>query len=122
MPLNFPRYAFRRTNGSFRNKCSVAQHLRPLTGTEALYRQLGDSYRAAMQVLTFLTARIGALLNHLTNRSASELSLALIQDALRDEVAELVLPEAVPEYCPIEDAINELGQSPYKQKMPAKVV
>ena len=34
----------------------------------------------------------------------------------------MVLAEAVPEYSPIEDALNELGKDLHKQKMPPEVV
>jgi hypothetical protein len=37
-------------------------------------------------------------------------------------VAEMVLAETVPEYSPIEDALNELGKDLHKQKMPTEVV
>ena len=122
MPVNLPRYVFRRANGSFRYKRNVPQHLRPLIGKATLYRQLGDSYRAAMQALPLVHARIEALLNNEANKSARERSLALIRGALGDEVAELVPAKAVPEYSPIEDALNELGQTLHKQKLAAAVV
>ena len=109
MPLKLPRYVFRRANGSFRYKRNVPERLRPLIGKATLYRQLGDSYREAMQALPLVHARIEALLNDEANKSARERSLEIIRGALGDEVAEMVLAEAVPEYSPIEDALNELG-------------
>jgi hypothetical protein len=51
MPLKLPRYVFRRANGSFRYKRNVPLHLRALIGKATLYRQLGDSYKEAMQNL-----------------------------------------------------------------------
>ena len=63
MPLRLPRYVFRRSNGSFRYKRNVPERLRPLIGKATLYRQLGDSYREAMQALPLVHARIEALLN-----------------------------------------------------------
>ena len=122
MPINLPRYVFRRANGSFRYKRNVPKHLRALLGKDTLYRQLGDSYREAMQALPLVHARVEALLNDETNKSARERSVELIRGALGDEVAELVLAEAVPEYSPIEDALNDLGKALHKQKMPAEVV
>ena len=122
MPLKLPRYVFRRANGSFRYKRNVPERLRPLIGKATLYRQLGDSYREAMQALPLVHARIEALLNDEANKSARERSLEIIRGALGDEVAEMVLAETVPEYSPIEDALNELGKDLYKQKMPTEVV
>ena len=115
MPINLPRYVFRRANGSFRYKRNVPKHLRALLGKDTLYRQLGDSYREAMQALPLVHARVEALLNDETNKSARERSVELIRGALGDEVAELVLAEAVPEYSPIEDALNHLGKALHKQ-------
>jgi len=63
MPVNLPRYVFRRANGSFRYKRNVPKHLRALIGKDTLYRQLGDSYREAMQALPLVHARVEALLN-----------------------------------------------------------
>ena len=122
MPLKLPRYVFRRANGSFRYKRNVPERLRPLIGKATLYRQLGDSYRQAMQALPLVHARIEALLNDEANKSAKERSLEIIRGALGDEVAEMVLAEAVPEYSAIEDALNELGKDLHKQKMPTEVV
>ena len=122
MPLQLPRYVFRRANGSFRYKRNVPDRLRPLIGKATLYRQLGDSYREAMQALPLVHARIEALLNDEANKSARERSLEIIRGALGDEVAEMVLAETVPEYSPIEDALNELGKDLHKQKMPTEVV
>ena len=122
VPLQLPRYVFRRANGSFRYKRNVPERLRPLIGKATLYRQLGDSYREAMQALPLVHARIEALLNDEADKSARERSLEIIRGALGDEVAEMVLAETVPEYSPIEDALNELGKDLHKQKMPTEVV
>ena len=122
VPLRLPRYVFRRSNGSFRYKRNVPERLRPLIGKATLYRQLGDSYREAMQALPLVHARIEALLNDEADKSARERSLEIIRGALGDEVAEMVLAETVPEYSPIEDALNELGKDLHKQKMPTEVV
>ncbi|MDA8742302.1 hypothetical protein N9M64_01180 [bacterium] len=75
-----------------------------------------------MQALPLVHARIEALLNDEANKSAKERSLEIIRGALGDEVAEMVLAEAVPEYSPIKDALNELGKDLHKQKMPTEVV
>jgi integrase len=56
------------------------------------------------------------------NKSARERSVEIIRGALGEDVAELVLAEAVPEYSPIEDALNELGKALQKQKLPEDVV
>jgi hypothetical protein len=122
VPLRLPRYVFRRSNGSFRYKRNVPERLRPLIGKATLYRQLGDSYREAIQTLPLVHARIEALLNDEADKSARERSLEIIRGALGDEVAEMVLAETVPEYSPIEDALNKLGKDLHKQKMPTEVV
>jgi len=75
-----------------------------------------------MQALPLVHARIEALLNDEADKSARERSLEIIRGALGDEVAEMVLAETVPEYSPIEDALNELGKDLHKQKMPTEVV
>ena len=116
MPLHLPRYVFRRANGSFRYKRNVPERLRPLIGKATLYRQLGDSYREAMQALPLVHARIEALLNDEADKSARERSLEIIRGALGDEVAEMVLAGTVPEHTPIEDALNELGERPVQTK------
>jgi integrase len=100
----------------------VPKHLRPLIGKATLYRQLGDSYREAVQNLPLVHARIEALLNDEANKSARERSIEIIRGALGEDVAELVLAEAMPEYSPIEDALNELGKALHKQKLPEDVV
>jgi integrase len=69
VPLRLPRYVFRRSNGSFRYKRNVPEHLRPHIGKATLYRQLGDSYREAMQALPLVHARIEALLNDEADKS-----------------------------------------------------
>ena len=122
MPTKLPRYVFRRANGSFRYKCNVPKNLQPLIGKATLYRQLGDSYREAMQALPLVHARVEALLNDEANKSARERSIEIIRGALGEDVAELVLAEAVPEYSPIEDALNHLGKALHKQKLPEEVV
>jgi hypothetical protein len=75
-----------------------------------------------MQALPLVHARIEALLNDEADKTARERSLEIIRGALSDEVAEMVLAETVPEYSPIEDALNELGKDLHKQKMPTEVV
>ena len=122
MPPKLPRYVFRRANGSFRYKRNVPKNLRPLIGKATLYRQLGDSYREAMQTLPLVHARVEALLNDEATKSARERSIEIIRGALGEDVAELVLAEAVPEYSPIEDALNDLGKALHKQKLPEEVV
>ena len=79
VPLRLPRYVFRRSNGSFRYKRNVPERLRPLIGKATLYRQLGDSYREAMQALPLVHARIEALLNDEADKSARERSLEIIR-------------------------------------------
>ena len=92
MPLKLPRYVFRRANGSFRYKRYVPLHLRALIGKATLYRQLGDSYKEAMQNLPLVHARIEALLEGEKEKSARDRSIEIIRGALGDEVADMVLP------------------------------
>ena len=122
MPLKLPRYVFRRANGSFRYKRNVPLHLRVLIGKATLYRQLGDSYKEAMQNLPLVHARIEALLEGEKEKSARDRSIEIIRGALGDEVADMVLANAVPEYSEIEDALNELGKALHKQKLPSEIV
>jgi len=122
MPLKLPRYVFRRANGSFRYKRNVPLHLRALIGKATLYRQLGDSYKEAMQNLPLVHARIEVLLEGEKEKSARERSIEIIRGALGDEVADMVLANAVPEYSEIEDALNELGKALHKQKLPSEIV
>ncbi|MDB4594065.1 tyrosine-type recombinase/integrase [Paracoccaceae bacterium] len=122
MPLKLPRYVFRRANGSFRYKRNVPLHLRALIGKATLYRQLGDSYKEAMQNLPLVHARIEALLEGEKEKSARDRSIEIIRGALGDEVAEMVLANAVPEYSEIEDALNDLGKALHKQKLPSEIV
>ena len=122
MPLKLPRYVFRRANGSFRYKRNVPLHLRALIGKATLYRQLGDSYKEAMQNLPLVHARIEALLEGKKEKSARDRSIEIIRGALGDEVADMVLANAVPEYSEIEDALNELGKALHKQKLPSEIV
>jgi hypothetical protein len=122
MPLKFPRYVFRRANGSYRYKRNVPLYLRALIGKATLYRQLGDSYKEAMQNLPLVHARIEALLEGEKEKSAGDRSIEIIRGALGDEVADMVLANAVPEYSEIEDALNELGKALHKQKLPSEIV
>jgi integrase len=122
MPLKLPRYVFRRANGSFRYKRNVPLHLRALIGKATLYRQLGDSYKEAMQNLPLVHARIEALLECEKEKSGRDRSIEIIRGALGDEVADMVLANAVPEYSEIEDALNDLGKALHKQKLPSEIV
>ena len=81
VPLRLPRYVFRRSNGSFRYKRNVPERLRPLIGKATLYRQLGDSYREAMQALPLVHARIEALLN---DEAVSHLTTGWGSDAITE--------------------------------------
>ena len=122
MPLKLPRYVFHRANGSFRYKRYVPLQLRTLIGKSTLYRQLGDSYKEAMQNLPLVHARIEALLESEKEKSVRDRSIEIIRGALGDEVADMVLANAVPEYSEIEDALNELGKALHKQKLPSEIV
>ncbi|MDA9991254.1 tyrosine-type recombinase/integrase [Paracoccaceae bacterium] len=122
IPAKLPRYVFRRANGSFRYKRNVPLHLRALIGKATLYRQLGDSYKEAMQNLPLVHARIEALLEGESEKSARDRSIEIIRGALGDEVADMVLANAVPEYSEIEDALNDLGKTLYQQKLPSEIV
>jgi integrase len=75
-----------------------------------------------MQNLPLIHARIEALLEGEKEKSARERSIEIIRGALGDEVADMVLANAVPEYSEIEDALNELGKALHKQKLPSEIV
>jgi integrase len=122
MPADLPRYVFRRANGSFRYKRNVPLKLRALIGKDTLYRRLGDSYREAMQNLPLVHARVEALFAGEAEKSARMRSLELIRGALGDEVVDLVLAGAVPEYSDTEDELNELGKELHRKNLPIEVV
>ena len=82
VPLKLPRYVFRRANGSFRYKRNVPLRLRVLLGKDTLYRQLGDSYREAMQNLPQVHAQVEAICDQETELSARQRSLNIIRGAL----------------------------------------
>jgi hypothetical protein len=75
-----------------------------------------------MQNLPLVHARIEALLEGEKEKSAGERNIEIIRGALGDEVADMVLANAVPEYSEIEDALNELGKALHKQKLPSEIV
>jgi len=81
VPLKLPRYVFRRANGSFRYKRNVPLRLRVLLGKDTLYRQLGDSYREAMQNLPQVHAQVEAICAQETELSARQRSLNIIRGA-----------------------------------------
>ncbi len=78
MPLKLPRYVFRRANGSFRYKRNVPLHPKSPDWKATLYRQLGDSYKEAMQNLPLIHARIEALLEGEKEKSARDRSIEII--------------------------------------------
>jgi integrase len=75
-----------------------------------------------MQNLPLVHARIEVLLECEKEKSGRDRSIEIIRGALGDEVADLVLANAVPEYSEIEDALNELGKALHKQKLPSEIV
>jgi hypothetical protein len=75
-----------------------------------------------MQNLPLVHARIEALLEGEKDKSAGERNIEIIRGALGDELADMVLANAVPEYSEIEDALNELGKALHKQKLPSEIV
>jgi integrase len=75
-----------------------------------------------MQNLPLVHARIEALLEGEKEKSARDRSIEIIRGALGDQVADMVLANAVPEYSEIEDALNELGKALHKQKLPSEIV
>jgi len=122
MPQKLPRYVFRRANGSYRYKRNVPVGLRKLLGKDTIYRQLGNSYKEAMGNLPLVHGRIEALFDQEGEKSAKQRSLEIIRGALGEEVAELVLANAVPEYSEIEDDLNDLGRRLKKSGLPQAVV
>ena len=122
MPQKLPRYVFRRANGSYRYKRNVPVGLRKLLGKDTIYRQLGNSYKEAMSNLPLVHTRIEALFNDEGVQSAKQRSLQIIRGALGDEIAELVLANAVPEYSEIEDDLNDLGRRLKRDGLPQSVV
>ena len=91
-------------------------------GKQRSIASLGIAYKEAMQNLPLIHARIEALLEGEKEKSARDRSIEIIRGALGDEVADMVLANAVPEYSEIEDALNELGKALHKQKLPSEIV
>ena len=75
-----------------------------------------------MQNLPQVHAQVEAIFAQETELSARQRSLRIIRGALGDEVADMVLAKAVPEYSPIEDALNDLGKSLHAKKFPQDIV
>ena len=72
--------------------------LRKLLGKDTIYRQLGNSYMEAMGNLPLVHGRIEALFDRESEKSAKQRSLKIIRGALGEEVAKVVLANAVPPY------------------------
>ena len=98
MPQKLPRYVFRRANGSYRYKRTVPKRLRHLIGKDTPYRQLGESYLAAMKALPKVHSEIEELFEAEETMPANDRALALIRAALGQEVAEQVSSGQVVEY------------------------
>ena len=122
MPQKLPRYVFRRANGFSRYRRNVPVGLRKLLGKDTIYRQLGNSHKEAMGNLPLVHGRIEALFDQESEKSARQRSLEIIRGALGEEVAELVLAKAVPEYSDIKDDLNDLSWKLKKSGMPQAVV
>lgn len=75
-----------------------------------------------MDNLPLVHARIEATFRQESQKSSRQRSIDIIRGALGDEIAELVMANAVPDYSDIEDALNELGEQLHRQKMPMEVV
>ncbi len=72
--------------------------------------------------LPLVHRRSEALFDQEGKKSAKQRSLEIIRGALGNEVTELVLANAVPEYAEIEDALNDLGRRLKKSGLPQAVV
>ena len=75
-----------------------------------------------MSNLPLWHTRIEALFNDESVQSAKHRCLQIIRGAQGDEIAELVLANAVPEYKEIEDDLNDLGRSLKRDGLPQSVV
>jgi len=104
-----PRYVFRRANGSFRYKRNVPKELRLIFGKDTLYRQLGNTYAEAMKEFPYVHAKIEALFDLERKKTDRERALEIVRANLGDEVADIVLAKAVPEYSPLDYELNELA-------------
>ena len=74
-----------------------------------------------MQNLPLVHVEIEALLEGEKEKSGRERSIEIIRGALGDEVADMVLANAVPEYSDIEGALNDLGKALHKPKLPSEI-
>lgn len=104
-----PRYVFRRANGSFRYKRNVPKELRLIFGKDTLYRQLGNTYAEAMKEFPYVHAKVEALFDLERKKTDRERALEIVRANLGDEVADIVLAKAVPEYSTLDYELNELA-------------
>lgn len=104
-----PRYVFRRANGSYRYKRNVPKDLIRYFGKRTLYRQLGNTYSDTMANYPYVHAKIDSLFKIERKKTDRERAIDVIRGNLGDEVAELVLAKAVPEYSEMDYDLNELA-------------
>ena len=87
----------------------MPKELRLIFGKDTLYRQLGNTYAEAMKEFPYVHAKIEALFDLERKKTDRERALEIVRANLGDEVADIVLAKAVPEYSPLDYELNELA-------------
>ena len=108
MPLNLPRYMFRRANGSFRYKRNVPKDLRTVIPKATVYRQLGNTYQEALWALPKVHAEIEALFDLERRTTDEHRARELVRERLGERHQSMFIEGAVDPECPEFDDFQEL--------------
>ena len=110
MPLNLPRYMFRRANGSFRYKRNVPKDLRTVIPKATVYRQLGNTYQDALRALPKVHAEIEALFDLERHTTDEQRARELVRERLGEHHQSMFIDGAVDPEWPEFDDFQELAE------------
>jgi hypothetical protein len=110
MPLNLPRYMFRRANGSFRYKRNVPKDLRTVIPMATVYRQLGNTYQDALWALPKVHAEIEALFDLERRTTDEQRARELVRERLGERHKSMFIEGAVDPEWPEFDDFQELAE------------
>jgi hypothetical protein len=110
MPLNLPRYMFRRANGSFRYKRNVPKDLRTVIPKATVYRQLGNTYQDALWALPKVHAEIEALFDLERRTTDEQRARELVRERLGERHKSMFIEGAVDPEWPEFDDFQELAE------------
>ena len=110
MPLNLPRYMFRRANGSFRSKRNVPKDLRTVIPKATVYRQLGNTYQDALRALPKVHAEIEALFDLERRTTDEQRARELVRERLGEHHQSMFIDGAVDPEWPEFDDFQELAE------------